>query len=901
MNDHILQSAWRLHQAGNFAEAARLYKEVLRASPGHLGALQMLGYLHFQRGEFADAERVMEKAIRIDPTSVDAFYNRGCALQALDRFRDALSCFDRALALKPNHAPAMLNRGNVLSRLTRFEDALASYDLALALVPGSPEALMNRGNALFELGRYTEALASYDGALREQPRHALLWNNRGNALSELDRHQEALANFSKALELDPAYTDALANRGNALAQLGREDEALLAWNKALALDSTNIEALYGLCCVMRNRKRAAEALAAFDAILAIDLSHAGAASERAIVLIELKRYEDALAALDKGLQRAPDSVEALSNRASVLARLKRYEEALANADRAVSLDSGYAAAWHNRGSALAGLKRYQEALVCYDKALSLAPDNALTWNNHGSTLLSLKRYEAAIASFDTGLRLNPADADALAERAYALANVKRFSEALADCDRALLLDPSHTPATRVAIHCRFHTCDWEHLAESRRKITAGLEAGLRIVHPLDHRGMCDSEGENLIAARLWANEEYPPAAEQSWRGERYRHDNIRIAYLSSDFRAHAVAFLIAGCLERHDKQRFETTAISFSPDDKSETRARIETAFDRFIDVQTMSDAAVAQTMRELEIDIAIDLNGYTGASRTGILAFRPAPLQVNYLGYPGTMGAPFMDYIIADRAVIPPEHQIHYSEKLVYLPDSYQANDRKRRVGETPTRAQAGLPESGFVFACFNNTHKIGPEMFGIWMRVLHEVGGSVLWLLEDNAVAASHLKREAEARGIAANRLVFAPRKLPHEHLARQRLADLFLDTAPYNAHTTASDALWMELPLVTCPGNTFAGRVAASLLHAIGLPELVTDSLSGYQALALRLAREPDALRAIKAKLARNRDSFPLFDTKRFTRNLEAAYTRMWELHQAGTPPQNFAVTDAVRVSS
>jgi protein O-GlcNAc transferase len=900
MNDHILQSAWRLHQAGNFAEAARLYKEVLRASPRHLGALQMLGYLHFQQGEFADAERAMEKAIRIDPNSVDAFYNRGCALQALERFRDALSCFDRALALKPNHAPAMLNRGNVLSRLARFQDALASYDLALALMPGSPEVLMNRGNALFELGRYAEALASYDGALKEDPRDAQLWNNRGNALSELGRPQDALASFSKALELDPNYADALANRGEALAQLGREDEALLVWQKTLTLDSSNIQALYGLGRLMQTRKRMAEALAAFDAILAIDPAHP-VASERAIVLIELKRYSEALASLDMALQIAPNSVEALSNRASVLGRLKRHDEALANADRALSLDPGYGAAWHNRGSALAGSKRYEEALVCYDKALSLAPDSSLTWNNRGSTLLSLKRYEAAIASFDTGLRLNPADADALAERAYALANVKRFSEALADCDRALMLDPSHTPATRVAIHCRFHTCDWEHLAESRRTITAGLEAGLRIIHPLDHRGMCDSEAENLIAARLWANEEYPPAAKPLWRGERYHHDKIRIAYLSSDFRAHAVAFLIASAFECHDKTRFETTAISFSPDDKSETRGRIEAAFDRFIDVQTMSDAAAAQIMRELEIEIAIDLNGYTGASRTGILAFRPAPLQANYLGYPGTMGAPFMDYIIADRMVIPPEHQAHYSEKLVYLPDTYQANDRKRRIGETPTRAQSGLPENGFVFACFNNTHKIGPEMFDIWMGLLHDVEGSVLWLLEDNASAASHLKREAEARGITANRLVFAPRKLPHEHLARQRLADLFLDTRPYNAHTTASDALRMGLPLVTCPGNTFPARVAASLLHAIGLPELVADSLSAYHALALRLAREPDALRAIKAKLAKNRDSFPLFDTNRFTRNLEAAYTRMWELHQAGTPAQSFAVTDAMRVSS
>ena len=389
-------------------------------------------------------------------------------------------------------------------------------------------------------------------------------------------------------------------------------------------------------------------------------------------------------------------------------------------------------------------------------------------------------------------------------------------------------------------------------------------------------------------------EECPPAARPLWRSERYHHDKIRIAYLSTDFRAHAVAFLIVGIFEHHDKDRFETIAISFSRDDKSETRTRIETAFDRFIDVQEMSDSEVAALMREMEIDIAIDLNGYTGDSRTAILAHRPAPVQVNYLGYPGTMGAPYIDYIIADRMVIPEAQQNHYSEKIVYLPDAYQANDRKRRVADrTPTRSEAGLPERGFVFASFNNTYKIGPEVFDVWMRLLRSIEGSVLWLLEDNAIAGANVKREAQARGVAPERLVFAPRNKPDEHLARHRLADLFLDTLPYNAHTTASDALWMGLPLVTCPGNTFPGRVAASLLNAIGMPQLVTASLAEYEALARKLAGDPAALAAIKAKLAVNRDTHPMFDTARFAGYLESAYVTMWERQQRGDVPASFLV--------
>ena len=351
-------------------------------------------------------------------------------------------------------------------------------------------------------------------------------------------------------------------------------------------------------------------------------------------------------------------------------------------------------------------------------------------------MLPLKQEEAALPFFEQALQRNPDDPDIWTNRARAYSGLRRFSQAIADSDRALAIDPDHAPATRVGIHSRLHACDWQRREEDKNQVTAGLKAGVRIINVLDHRGMCYSEGESLIAARLWAAEEYPPAANPLWRGEPYRHDKIRIAYISTDFRAHAVAFLIVGCFEHHDKKRFETTAISLHPDDGSETRKRIETAFDRFIDVQTMSDADVAAMMREMEIDIAIDLNGYTGDARTGILSSRPAPVQVNYLGYPGTMGAPYMDYIIADRMVIPAEQQIHYSEKMVYLPHAYQANDRKRRIAEkTPTRAESGLPQTGFVFACFNNTHKIGPEMFDIWMRLLGDVEGSVLWLFEDNA----------------------------------------------------------------------------------------------------------------------------------------------------------------------
>jgi predicted O-linked N-acetylglucosamine transferase (SPINDLY family) len=367
-----------------------------------------------------------------------------------------------------------------------------------------------------------------------------------------------------------------------------------------------------------------------------------------------------------------------------------------------------------------------------------------------------------------------------------------------------------------------------------------------------------------------------------------------VAYVSADFHAHATAVLMAGVFEHHDRAKFEPFAISFGRDDGSPLRGRLKQGVERFIDVRGQSDADIARLMRGLEIDIAVDLKGYTSEARPAVFSLRPAPVQVNYLGFPGTMGAPFMDYLVADPIVAPEAHKPFYSEQVVWLPDTYQANDRTRETSDAPLdRASAGLPPSGFVFCCFNNSYKIQPPVFDVWMRLLKGVEDSVLWLLADNATATSNLKREASARGIDAGRLVFAPRCPLPEHLARHRLADLFLDTLPYNAHTTASDALWMGLPLVTCGGTTFAGRVAASVLHAAGFPELVTESLQDYEALALRLARDPEALANLKSRLIAERATMKLFDAARFTRHLEAAYATMHERRERGLPTVGFSV--------
>jgi predicted O-linked N-acetylglucosamine transferase (SPINDLY family) len=554
--------------------------------------------------------------------------------------------------------------------------------------------------------------------------------------------------------------------------------------------------------------------------------------------------------------------DSLLQSANSLLQLGRRPEALTYYESFLKAHPESAEAWHNRGIALSQMERFSEAVASFDRVLALRPDSALTWSNRGNALHEQKRYEDAIR----------------------------------DYDRALALDPEQGSARGYRLLAKLWSCDWLDLDAEIADVLARQRSGSRVIQPFGNLMISRDPADQLNCARVWARSEGPQPP--LWRGERYTHDKVRVAYLSGDFCVHPVSILMAGVFEQHDKSRFETIAISFGPDDASALRARLMRSFDRFVDVRGRTDFEVASLLRQAQVDIAVDLMGLTGNSRPGILASRPAPVQVTYLGFPGTTAATHMDYIIADRIVIPAGDERHYSEKVVYLPDTYMAGDSKRRASDREFgRAEAGLPEAGFVFACFNNSYKLRPEMFSLWMRLLKTVEGSVLWLSEPNAGAIRNLRREAERRGVAAERLVLAP-FLPDldDHLARLTLADLFLDTLPCNAHTTASDALFMGVPVLTTPGSTFAGRVAASLLSAIGLPELIAPSLSAYEARAVEFARDGQALRAVKARLDANRASAPLFDTARFTRHFEAALAGMRERHRRGLAPESITVASA-----
>ena len=693
---------------------------------------------------------------------------------------------------------------------------------------------------------------------------------------------------------DIAELQAKFEQGMKLHQQGRLAEAEDIYRKILRQQANHFGALHLLGVIALQAQQPKRAIELIGNAIRLNANDAAAHNNLAKALLDLKRPEEALASCDKAIALTPDFAMAHNNRGNALLDLRRVHDALASYEKAIVLMPKLAIAHSNRGFALTNLKRFPEAVASCDKAIALEPNFAEAHNNRGDALLGLRRTADALESLNLAVALKPDFAMAHKNRGRALEKLKRYEDAFAAYSKAFALDPDLTGVEGDRLSAKMRACNWSNLDLECSHLIASVRHGKTHTAPFALIAIPSSPGEQLQCARLWSAREYPASQDTVWQGERYKHNRIRIAYLSPDFREHPLSYLAAGMFDCHDKSLFDVTAISFGADDDSEIRRRLKGSFERFVDVETRDDDQVANLLRELEIDITVDLAGYTAGLRTGIFAKRPAPIQVNYLGYPGTMGAQYIDYIIADRIIIPENQQECYSEKVVVLPNSYQVNDAKRPIADrTFTRTELGLPLKGFVFCCFNNNYKITPRIFDCWMRILDRVEDSVLWLLEDNPTAAGNLKREATMRGVDAERLIFAKRLPLPEHLARHRVADLLLDTIPCNAHTTASDALWAGLPVLTCLGETFAGRVAGSLLNAMGLPELITTTLEDYERTAIDLAKDPEKLAIIKRKTAENRLTTPLFNTKLSTKHIEAAYTAMYERHQAGLAPDHITI--------
>ena len=646
---------------------------------------------------------------------------------------------------------------------------------------------------------------------------------------------------------------------------GRMEECADLLRRAAALPDCPPEVFFYLGRVQLQRGEFRAAIDSFEQSIRRAGPFFEALHELGVAHTELQEHDGALRAFRAAELKNPNSPTLLGNLGNALASLRRYGEALACYDRALKLDAQMAGTWTDRGFTLDQLGRQDEALDSYRRALAIQPDFAPAWLNQATTLWSRKRYPEAIESFEALLRI----------------------------------DPRKDYVPGYLLHLRMMVCDWKDWDAQVQRLVSRIEAGERAATPFVLMATPASSEVLLASARIFAQDHCPPqksppferpaAAAAAAAAER----RIRVGYFSSDFREHATSQLMARLFECHDRTRFEWFGYSLNAR-KDAMTARVAAAFDHFVEVGARTDLEIARMARADDIDIAIDLNGFTSGYRSNIFAHRAAPVQINYLGFPGSMGCGFMDYLIADRNLIAAGEFVHYAEQIVLLPDCYQPNDDERVVAQaSSTREALGLPPQAFVFACFNNNYKITPDVFDIWMRLLSAVPDSVLWLFKGNDRAKAALEHEAQARGVDPARIVWAARMSQPDHLERHRHADLFLDTFHYNAHTTCSDALWTGLPVLTLAGATLPSRVGASLLHAIGMPELVTHRVEDYERLAIRLATSRAELAALRDRLIANRRQSPLFDTPRFARQLEAAYAAIWQRCRAGLPPTHLQV--------
>jgi protein O-GlcNAc transferase len=815
----------------------------------------------FAKGERAQAESLCRAILAKHADHAGALTLLGIIMAQACRTQEAAELLGRAAAQLPKEPTAHNNYGNALRDLGKHLGALGCYDRALALQPDYPEAHFNRGLTLQDLQRYDEALASYERALALKPDYVAAWNNRGTVLRALDRLEDALISHDRAISLKPDHAEAHNNRGVVLQELESPESALASFERALAIHPDDAETL----------------------------------NNRGAALHDLRRYEPALRSYDQALAARPQHPQTLNNRGVTLHALERFDEALESYAQALAIKPNFPGAHSNRGVTLSSLKRFDEALASYRRALELAPRNARAHMNLGVTCHQLGRHRDALASYERALSLEP-DADSYRNEALTLEELGRSADAVESYQRALSLEPTAGFLAGVCRLARMQVGDWADFDADLVRISAGIERDEPVATPFSMLSLVDSPALQRRAAEIWVREECTPRQRIPPPLPYPEHDRIRIGYFSADFRNHALAALAAELFERHDRSRFEITAFSLGSDVRDEFRERAEAAFDRFLPVAGLPDHGVTALARRLEIDIAVDLSGYTRHARPRVMALRAAPVQVSWLGYLGTMGGDFMDYLLADAIIVPPEYRQHYSERIAYLP-SYQPNDSKRVIADRVfTRQELGLPRDGFVFCCLNASYKITPETFASWMRILAAVPGSVLLLLGNHPITERNLRQHAADHGIAPDRVVFAP-KLPFgEYLARYRAADLFLDTLPYNAGATASDALWAGLPVLTRPGKAFASRVAASVLTSAGLPELIAADREEYERRAIALATHPAPLAELRLKLAEARTTAPLFDTPALTRSVEALYGRMYRRQRSGLPATHLLPDDA-----
>ena len=662
--------------------------------------------------------------------------------------------------------------------------------------------------------------------------------------------------------------------------------AKLIYENILSVDKKNFDALFFLAVILINFKNYKKARDLLEQVVLIKPNFADAYNNIGICLEKLNDLDGAIKNYNLAINNRPNFAEAHNNIGVVFQKLRNFDQAILQYKKAITYKNLYLDAYVNLANLFKETKQFEEAIKNYDLAINLNPKLAEVYNNKGNALKEIRKFEEAIKNYDLAINLNPNFAEAYFNTATALQDIKNFEKAVLYFEKALLLDKEIPFCKGYLLHAKMLCCNWSGLNELYKEIYNDVEKNRYSATPFGYQAICDDESNLQKCAQLYSSKRFPEIKNNLFSKKVSKNKKIKIGYLCGEFREQATSILMTEVWEKHNKEDFEIIAFDSGWDDKSLRRNRIINAFDKFIDISKVSDLDAAKIIYKEQIDILINLNGFFGTGRPVVFSYRPAGIQINYLGFPGTIGSKYIDYILCDQTVVPPESKKFYNEKIIYLPDSYQANDTKRNISDKKfLREELSLPKESFVFCCFNNNYKITPNMFDVWARLLKKIDNSVLWLIDGNSEATENLKKEVKIRNIDVSRLIFAKRMKLEDHLARHKNADLFLDTLPYNAHTTASDSLWAGLPVLTCLGKAFPGRVAASLLRSLDLLELITYSENEYISKAEELALNPEKLTLIKNKLDTNKFSQPLFNTELFCRNLESAFKIIFEKYSLG----------------
>jgi len=840
-----------------------------------------LGYENFNKGKFETAKKTFLQVLEIDNANLDAIQMCGVILGNEGAFQKAIEYFSKAIKLSPANPQLLMNRAYSYCNSEKYTEALSDFEKILLIDNNNINILLNYGNTLCICGQYIEAISKFNKAISIKKDFFEAYNNKGNALQILKRYEEAIENYELAILHNTNYAEAYNNKGNGLRELNRFEEAISSYREAIKINPNFPEAYYNLANIYQILRRNNDALINYDLAIELNPSYSDALFNQGNLLYELKKYEESMISYDKAITLKPNYFLAINNRGKSLQSLKKYDEALKSFKEAIALKKDFAEAYFNIGKIFTELKNFEEALIFYDKSIALKSDYWEAFNNKGYVEAELKKLNEALTSYTKAIELSPNSPEAHCNMGIVLHELKKFEDALVSYEKAIALNPDVEYVLGTILHVKMNLCDWSDFDRAISTVLNGINENKKVINSFSMLGLIDDPLIQLKTTQIWVNDKYPP---KNGSGEVLfipkKKTKTTVGYYSADFREHPVAYLSAELFELHDKNKFELIGFYSGTPEKSEIHSRISKAFDQFIDIRFKSDHEVAKLSRELGVDIAVDLTGLTANERIGVFSHRAAPIQMSYLGYLGSIGAEYYDYLIADSYLIKKGEEIYYKEKIIYLP-SYQVNDSKqKKIINIYTRQELGLPSTEFIFCCFNNNYKITPDTFSSWMRILVRVPNSILLLYVTNTTAKENLKQEAEIRGVSKDRIYFAPHLNRYEYLSRMQVADLFLDTFPYNAGTLASDALFAGLPVLTRIGQSFPSRMAASLLNAIELPELITSKVDEYEDLAVKLSTSPDYMSSIKQKLIQNKFSTALFNTINFTRNLEGAYTNLYQ---------------------